>query len=45
LKIEPEEGDESKVIDLMQALEDSVKGAKGPRRGRRKPRGRTRKSA
>ncbi len=45
LEIEPEEGDESKVIDLMQALEESVKGAKGPRRGRRKPRGRARKSA
>jgi DNA end-binding protein Ku len=45
LEIEPEEGDESKVVDLMQALEESVKGAQGSRRGRRKPRGRARKSA
>jgi hypothetical protein len=33
VEIEPAEDDESKVIDLMQALEESVKGAKGPRRG------------
>jgi DNA end-binding protein Ku len=45
VEIEPEEGAESKVIDLMQALEESVRGAKRPRRGRRKPRGRARKSA
>jgi DNA end-binding protein Ku len=45
LEIEPEEGPEPKVIDLMQALEDSVKGAKAARRGRRKPRSRARKSA
>ena len=45
LEIEPEEGAEPKVIDLMQALEDSVKGAKATRRGRRKPRSRARKSA
>jgi DNA end-binding protein Ku len=41
---EPKEA-EPKVIDLMQALEESVKGARGTRRGRRKPRGRARKSA
>jgi DNA end-binding protein Ku len=45
LEIEPEEGAEPKVIDLMQALEDSVKGARANRRGRRKPRSRARKSA
>jgi DNA end-binding protein Ku len=45
LEIEPEEGAEPKVIDLMQALEDSVKGARATRRGRRKPRSRARKSA
>jgi DNA end-binding protein Ku len=45
LEIEPEEGAEPKVIDLMQALEDSVKGAKATRRSRRKPRSRARKSA
>ena len=45
LEIEPEEGAEPKVIDLMQALEDSVKGAKATRRGRHKPRSRARKSA
>ena len=45
LEIEPDEGAEPKVIDLMQALEDSVKGAKADRRGRRKPRRRARKSA
>jgi DNA end-binding protein Ku len=45
LEIEPEEGGEPKVIDLMQALEESVKGAKATRRGRRKPRSRARKSA
>jgi DNA end-binding protein Ku len=45
LEIEPEEGAEPKVIDLMQALEDSVKGAKATRRGRRRPRSRARKSA
>jgi DNA end-binding protein Ku len=43
--IEGEEGPEPKVVDLMQALEESVKGAKGTRRSRRKPRGRARKSA
>jgi DNA end-binding protein Ku len=41
---EPKEA-EPKVIDLMQALEESVKGARGTRRDRRKPRGRPRKSA
>ena len=41
---EPKEA-EPKVIDLMQALEESVKGARDTRRGRRKPRGRPRKSA
>jgi len=45
LEIEPEDGAEPKVIDLMQALEDSVKGARANRRGRRKPRSRARKSA
>jgi DNA end-binding protein Ku len=45
LEIEPDEGAEPKVIDLMQALEDSVKGAGADRRGRRKPRRRARKSA
>jgi DNA end-binding protein Ku len=45
LEIEPDEGSEPKVIDLMQALEDSVKGARADRRGRRKPRRRARKSA
>ena len=45
LEIEPDEGAEPKVIDLMQALEDSVKGARADRRGRRKPRRRARKSA
>jgi DNA end-binding protein Ku len=45
LEIEPEEDAEPKVIDLMQALEESVKGAKATRRGRRKPRSRARKSA
>jgi DNA end-binding protein Ku len=45
LEIEPEEGGEPKVIDLMQALEESVKGAGATRRGRRKPRSRARKSA
>ncbi len=43
--IEPDEGPESKVIDLMEALEESVKGAKATRRSRRKPRSRARKSA
>ncbi len=43
--VEPEERAEPKVIDLMQALEDSVKGAKATRRTRRKPGGRARKSA
>jgi DNA end-binding protein Ku len=45
LEIESEDGAEPKVIDLMQALEDSVKGARANRRGRRKPRSRARKSA
>ena len=43
--IEPDEGPESRVIDLMEALEESVKGAKATRRSRRKPRSRARKSA
>jgi DNA end-binding protein Ku len=45
LTTEPEEDREPKVIDLMQALEQSVKGAKPRRRSRRKPGGRARKSA
>jgi DNA end-binding protein Ku len=42
---EPEEQAEAKVVDLMEALEASLKGAKGKRDGRRKPRTRARKSA
>jgi DNA end-binding protein Ku len=42
---EPEEETDSEVIDLMQALEESVKGAKAGKRGRRRTRGRARKSA
>jgi DNA end-binding protein Ku len=42
---EPEEQAEAKVVDLMEALEASLKGAKGKRDGRRKPRSRARKSA
>ena len=42
---EPEEQAEGRVVDLMEALEASLKGAKGKRDGRRKPRSRARKSA
>jgi DNA end-binding protein Ku len=42
---EPEEQPDAKVVDLMEALEASVKGAKSKRGGRRRPRSRARRSA